>query len=125
MIPTINMIVHNWFAVWSAGSVDEVTQIFQQEIIGTIFLFLPVYLVYGGIAIWGAKIPKVMMKILPYIIGANAMLALMPVLLPVGLAYFIGSRLYRHYHPPARQPAHHPRRRAYGYDEETDEETNH
>lgn len=120
MSTTLYMIVHNWFAVWFPSNNQSVGDIFQAQAIGTVFLFLPVYIVYGAVAIFSPKMPKFMTKILPYVIGLNAILALMPILLPVGIISYLGLRAWRYYHPE-RQLAGHGRRHHEEHDNADDD----
>jgi len=121
MVPTIQMMLNNWLYVWTAGSADEAGARFQAQAIGTLYVFGWVYAVYIILAMFTKSgPPNFMMKALPYILGVNAFFALGPIVVPVLIVAAVATLIYRHYNPPARQPAGHPRHQAPEHEEEDD-----
>ena len=77
-------IVSNWLAIWTSGSSAEFFVLYEQYIIGTVILFMPVYIVLVGMELFGVKF-KPAGKVLNWTIATNAMLAFAPCTIPLGI----------------------------------------
>ena len=98
MIEVIQNLIHNVFSVWIAGSIE----VYMSFAIGTMFLFAPAYMVFAGLAVFDIKLPKFMKSAFKYIVTANAVLALLPFLIPIGMVVG-GYRLIAYLLNPQRR----------------------
>jgi hypothetical protein len=110
MIDICGNIVRNVIGIWTSDS-SSIGEAYMAYATGTIFLFMPVYLIFGGLMVFGVKVPKALNKGLTWTLVANAALALLPFIIPLGTMYYGGRFLYglatgRQVNAPRHRAAH-------------------
>lgn len=106
MFHTLSQFPYFWVAIWSAPA-DQVVPMYESYVIGTLFVFLPLYaLVFVPEFLFGIK-AKFLHEIAKYLFITNVALALAPVVLPALMMYAcyrLVRSAYRMYRGiPARQ----------------------
>ena len=91
-------LVHNWVAIWTAGSQEMMQHNFELYFWGTFPPFGVFYLVWFTLATF-TKVSKPFGKLVPYVIGAHAIILVAPIALPIvvygGLDQFIAPGTLR------------------------------